>query len=156
MKLGPEHAESILLLCCNTWDVPLSDLYGKGRMTHETHARRAVAYICRQSTELSYPEIAHLMHVKGHSGVIAQFRAAEHMVQTGETTSIVVDGDPCTVPFEDAVNGVTAYVWAHAIWNTADDGFPVPDDALPEKVRLNLYLSGNQADKFRRWWRTRK
>lgn len=64
--------------------VGYEQVVGKGRHPDTVTCRQITAYLCRELTRMSYPEIATLLGSTGHTATIGQHRRAIQAVASGE------------------------------------------------------------------------
>lgn len=72
---GPRRTreiDRILRVVSNFYDLPAKDIKGPRRTAPIAHVRGVIAYLCRQHTRYSYPEIGRLLGGQHHTTAISQ------------------------------------------------------------------------------------
>ena len=73
--------EKIQLVVCKFFEVHLHDLTGPNRSRKFAYPRQIAAYLSREMTNLSYPEIARKFGGRDHTSIIHSYRKIEKEVQ---------------------------------------------------------------------------
>ncbi len=84
----PVKLEAILDQACESLGVQQTDLYGRTRHRRVVLARTLVAYLCREMTTRSYPEIARAMRRPTHSTIVAAKQRYDAQVQREEIVAV--------------------------------------------------------------------
>ncbi len=87
---GPVRLAAIMERVSQRTGVPIAQITGRGRRGPVVLARSLTAYLTRQLTDMSYPEIASALHRSSHSSVVAAVQrveaqlAARHRVELAD------------------------------------------------------------------------
>lgn len=81
-RTGPVRLAAILEAVCAQQQIDRADLIGRGRHARVVLARGLIAYLARELTSHSYPEIAHALGRGCHSTVHAAAKRIESLVES--------------------------------------------------------------------------
>ncbi len=81
--MKPIRAEAIAHHVCQTLSVDISDVLGRSRHKRVVLARSLTAYLTRELTTLSFPEIARAMGRPNHSTIVTAHRRVQNQITCG-------------------------------------------------------------------------
>ncbi len=98
----PLHADTVIDAVCSRLVVDRSDLLASGRHRRVVAARGLVAYLARQLTTMSYPEIAQALGRKHHSTIHTAVSRITRQLSDGERLEVGERNE--TMPLSDLVD----------------------------------------------------
>jgi len=93
----PIRLPRILAVVCEQVGVEERDVLAAGRHKQVVLARSLVAYLARQWTTMSFPDIARQMHRPNHSTIVTAVHRIEAQIKADEPVTIPSDDQPTTL-----------------------------------------------------------
>lgn len=97
LTAGPIHIERIIDVVCQRLSLTLNDLAGTGRHKRVVMARGLIAYLGRDMTTLSYPEIARALGKKNHSTIHTASRRIQKQLDQHAVVPLDAGRDPISM-----------------------------------------------------------